>query len=487
MHCSKKSNYTIMPINFEYNDGRILVTSDQGEFIWISQHNFDLLLGGNLSSSSSVYHNLKSKQLIATDIPLAVDISAAKIRSRKKFLCDFTSLHMLVTTLRCNQKCAYCQASCEDKDAYKYDMSIETAKTIVNTIFQSPSSFIKIEFQGGEPTLNWSVIEYVVEYATKLNVIHKKNLDFVLCSNLTAISEDNLKFLADNDVYISTSLDGPKHIHDFGRKLRIGDSSYEVFIRNLDIARGIVGEDHVDALMTTTRLSLSHHREIIDEYIYRGFNGVFLRALNPYGFAAEQKENLGYESSEFLNFYKESLEYILKINREGTFFTEYYTSLLFSRIMTSQSTGFVDLQSPSGAAISGVIYDYNGDVYPADEARMLARMGDRHFYMGNTVTNKYLKIFESPAVREITAQSCLEIIPGCSDCVYRPYCGADPIRNYLEYGDVIGWQQNKSFCTKNKGIFGHIFETIREDDSATLDCLWEWILPERQGVSNENI
>ena len=476
-----------MPINFEYNDGRILVTSDSGEFIWIAQHDFDLLLRGTLSSSSSVYHNLKSKQIIATDIPLAVDISAAKIRSRKKFLSDFTSLHMLVTTVRCNQKCTYCQASCEDKDAYKYDMSVDTAKTIVNMIFQSPSQFIKIEFQGGEPTLNWPIIAYVVEYATKLNATHNKKLDFVVCSNLTAISEDNLKFLAENNVYISTSLDGPKHIHDFGRKLRIGDSSYEVFIRNLDIARRIVGEEHVDALMTTTRLSLNHPQEIIDEYIRLGFNGIFLRALNPYGFAAEQKEILGYESSEFVNFYKKSLEYIFKINREGNFFTEYYTSLLFSRIMTSQSTGFVDLQSPSGAAISGVIYDYNGDVYPADEARMLAKMGDRHFYMGNTVRDNYQQIFGSCAAREITAQSCLEIIPGCSDCVYRPYCGADPIRNYLEYGDVIGRQQNKSFCMKNKGILGHIFEILRKDDPVTIDCLWEWIIPENQGDHHENV
>ena len=47
--------------------------------------------------------------------------------------------------------------------------------------------------------------------------------------------------------------------------------------------------------------------------------------------------------------------------------------------MTPFSTGFVDLQSPSGAGIAGAIYYYNGDVYPTDEARMLAEMGDQSF------------------------------------------------------------------------------------------------------------
>jgi uncharacterized protein len=474
-----------MPINYEYIDGQILITTDHGDFKWVSQKEFDTLLTGNLQASSAVFHDLQSKQIITHNVALAVDLAAAKIRSRKRYLYDFTSLHMLVTTVRCNQRCEYCQVSCEDDEAFKYDMSVETAKSIVDTIFKSPSQSIKIEFQGGEPTLNWPVITYVVEYATELNDIHKKHLDFVVCTNLTAITEDKLKYFADNNVYVSTSLDGPKQIHDFGRKNRNGTSAYETFVQNLELARCIVGEDHVDALMTTTLLSLKNCREIIDEYLRLGFNGLFLRDLNPYGFAAEQRDILGYDSIQFVQFYKECLDYILELNKQGTRVSEYYTALLFKRMMTSQSTGFVDLQSPSGAVISGVIYDYNGDVYPADEARMLARMGDRHFYMGNTTRDTFKHIFGSDIAREITAQSCLEIIPGCSDCVYHPYCGADPIRNYLEYGDLIGKQSQSNFCLKNKGIFEHLFEIVRQDDPKTLDILWSWISPGMDGGCHE--
>ena len=81
---------------------------------------------------------------------------------------------------------------------------------------------------------------------------------------------------------------------------------------------------------------------------------------------------------------------------------------------------------------------HNGDVFPADEARMLARMGDRRFCLGNVFKDSYESIFGGNLLREIVSKSCVEIMPYCSSCVYRTYCGSDPVRNYLETGDLIG-------------------------------------------------
>ena len=86
------------------------------------------------------------------------------------------------------------------------------------------------------------------------------------------------------------------------------------------------------------------------------------------------------------------LNYIIELNKSGTNFIECYTTLFLSRILTPFSTGFVDLQSPSGAGISGVIYNYDGKIYPADEARMLSRMGDDYFVWERLmmITRKFL-------------------------------------------------------------------------------------------------
>ena len=87
------------------------------------------------------------------DVDLAVRKLAARYRSRKEYLRDFTSLHMMVITLRCNQRCGYCQVSSADEESIKYDMPVETAEKIVDFILSAPTDFPKIEFQGGEPTI----------------------------------------------------------------------------------------------------------------------------------------------------------------------------------------------------------------------------------------------------------------------------------------------------------------------------------------------
>jgi len=481
-------DYELMPFLFrsESNDD-IFLSAVHGDFYWLNKSVFDSLLGQGKIQDSNIVQDLLSRQFISVDLSQSIDVAATKLRSRKIFLRDFTSLHMLVTTLRCNQHCEYCQVSCEGDDAVRFDMSKQVATRIVDTIFQTPSNCIKIEFQGGEPTLNWDIIPHVIEYAKEINKIHRKKVDFVVCTNLTTMNAEKFEYLSNHDVCISTSLDGPPPLHDVCRKQRIGTSSHQLFEKNLELGRSIVGYDKIDALMTTSRYSLNKCREIIDEYVRLGFHGIFLRSLNPYGFASEQASVLGYSVQEFIEFYKNCLEYILELNSQGTVFTEYYTALLFKRIMTSQSTGFVDLQSPSGAGISGIIYDYNGDVYPADEGRMLARMGDQRFLMGNVIDHGFKEIFNGYVLREIVENTCLETIPGCSDCVYSPYCGADPIRNYLEYGSLIGKNPGSNFCQKNMAIFDYIFGKIKEKDNFFLNTVWSWITPDARGLMYENV
>ncbi len=55
-------------------------------------------------------------------------------------------------------------------------------------IFQSPSNNIKIEYQGGEPLLNWEIIKQSVLYAEFLNKFAKKK--FRVC-NMHQFNADN--------------------------------------------------------------------------------------------------------------------------------------------------------------------------------------------------------------------------------------------------------------------------------------------------------
>ncbi len=472
-------SYKLLPFSFNRYDDGCFISNMAGNFYFLNKSNFAKFINRqfSLENDSAILHDLESRHFLYRDGDLAtvVDLLATKYRTRKHFIADFTSLHMMVITLRCNHKCEYCQVSSEESDAFKYDMAPETAKRIVENIFQSPSPCIKIEFQGGEPLLNWDTIVATVNYAKELNKSYNKRLDFVICTNLTLLEAKHFALIKENRIAISTSLDGTRLLHDKQRVMRNCSSSYDLFRKKLDVAREAFGTGSVDALMTTTVTNIDQIDAVVDEYISLGFRGIFFRALNPYGDASKNAPKLGYKVDKFVDAYKKGLDYIIKKNLEGRFFLEYYTTLLLRRILTPFSTGFVDLQFPSGAGISGAIYDYNGDVFPADEARMLKRMGDSKFLMGNVFRNTYRDIFNGSVIREIAEKTCAECMPECSSCAYQPYCGADPIRNYLETNDIVGYRPLSDFCKKHMLIFDFLFEKIKNNNPDEMDVFWSWI------------
>jgi uncharacterized protein len=104
--------------------------------------------------------------------------------------------------------------------------------------------------------------------------------------------------------------------------------------------------------MTTTQLSLQHPKEIIDEYVRRGFHSIFLRPLSPYAFAPKTKKKTGYQLDNFLEFYRAGLAHILEINKSGYDLEEVYTKILLTKIWTPYRTGLVDnsrLRAPGSA------------------------------------------------------------------------------------------------------------------------------------------
>ena len=135
----------------------------------------------------------------------------------------------------------------------------------------------------------------------------------------------------------------------------------------------------------------------------------------------------------------------------------------------------MDLQSPAGVGISGVIYDYDGGVYVSDEARMMARFKDYYFQLGNVNKSTYQEMFNGDLIHHIISSACTECLPACSECVFQPYCGADPVRNYSEQGDMIGNRPTNEMCKKNKAIMHYLFDLLKRNDSEINRVFWSWL------------
>ena len=279
-------------------------------------------------------------------------------------------------------------------------------------ISNSPSAVIKIEFQGGESLLNFDIVKHIVTEVESCHVNENKDIEFVVTTNLYAINHDIVGFCLEHGIYISTSLDGPRELHNHNRG-KPGFDSYSKVINGIRYTQEYLGKDQVSALMTATKSSLPYAKEIVDEYISQGFCSIFLRSLNPYGLAADSGL---YGIEEWLEFYKEALQYIIQVNRQGTYFCEEFAAIMLGKILTPFPTGFVDLQSPAGLGISGMVINYDGDVYPSDESRMLAEMGDDYFKLGNVFNDSYSDIIQSDKLKRMLETTMTECTPMCADC-----------------------------------------------------------------------
>lgn len=468
--------YNLLPFRFCKINSKYFLSNDTGEYVFLEQSEFQSLINMKIKENNETYYELISKFFIVepSNLESTIEILSTKFRTKKNFIINFTILHMIVPTLHCNSKCLYCQVSSKDSSATNCVMNFKTAKDIIHLIFQSRSKNIKIEFQGGEPLLQFDLIKKIVSYSTKCSKFYHKNLEFVICTNLTLINEDQLKFIKKYPIWISTSLDGPKKIHDKNRPLRNGKSSFDLFTEKLKLTRSIIGNNQVSALLTVTKIGLSNYREIIYEYINQQFHSIFLRALNPFGLAIKNRRELEYTTNEYIDYYKKSLLYIIQINIDGYFLVEEYSAIILKKILTPFSTAFVDLQSPSGLGLSCALYNYDGKIYASDEGRMLAETGDDTFYLGS-INNNYEEIFSGSKIKNFVENSIAETLPECSSCPLVPFCGADPVRNYADQNDIIGNRMQSNFCDKNKQIINFLFEIIEKNDSKIMNVFWSWI------------
>jgi His-Xaa-Ser system radical SAM maturase HxsB len=453
----------------------VLLTNDWGEFKIISPDLFERLIHKQLDMTLTEYFDLRSKYFVSDSRSSNhLRVMASKYKTKKSFLEGFTKLHIFVVTLRCDHSCPYCQVSRQSEDKMKYDMTLDMAHKAVDLMLRGPASAITCEFQGGEALLNFPMVQEIVRYAKERNQSRGKFIDFVICTNLSYLTDAHLEFFREHKIKVSTSLDGPAFLHDGNRPCSRG-SSHAFVEQNLRRAQEALGVENVAALMTTTKESLAYPRQIVDEYIRLNLGSIFLRSLSPYGFATKTMKAIGYSSEEFFEFYKDALGYIIEINRGGHTFVEGYTTLILTKILTPFATNYVDLQSPSGAGFSAVAYNYDGEVYASDEARMLAEMNDTSFRLGNVLDNSYEQIFFGERMQAIAAASCNEALAGCADCAFQPYCGADPVYHYATQGDMFGNRATSGFCRKNMAIIRHIFELFRQGNLETEEIFWSWI------------
>ncbi len=428
-----------------FKDKRLVITIS-GTFDFLSDEEHEMLMSHRLTPE--LYERFRSKAIIVTDDN--IEDVADRYMCKKKLLTQGASLHIVVPTLRCNENCVYCHALSRPKGSEGFDMDSETARKTVDFIFQSPAKGITIEFQGGEPLLAFDRVKEIVEYAYEKNESAKKDLRFTVVTNLSLMDEEKFEYLVSNRVTICTSLDGPKQLHDRNRPL-IGASSYEHVSKWLSRIRERGLE--INALLTVTRFSLPYAKEIVEEYRKQGAKKIWFRMMNNLGCAAGSWKTIGFSPDEFLRFWKEGVDYVYN----HTDMVESSTGIFIKKALEREDPGMLDLMSPCGAAIGQIAYNYDGNIYTCDEARMIK---DEMFQLGNVNTDTYRSVMSKPKVCSLIEASVNDCF-FCDTCVYQPYCGLCPVSTYAQTSTLVP-NLPDARCRVLMGQFEHVFGMLAD-------------------------
>lgn len=148
----------------------------------------------------------------------------------------------IVVTENCNFNCKYCFISdiVSTNDKSKV-MTQEVAKASVEllqrTYERQQHEYDKtITFYGGEPLLNFDVIQYFMQEVDRVRskAYWPSNVKYAIISNGSLLTKENIYFLRQNNIALSISYDVDKNSHA-NRTNRSGQETFDVVRKNIQL------------------------------------------------------------------------------------------------------------------------------------------------------------------------------------------------------------------------------------------------------------
>ncbi len=228
-------------------------------------------------------------------------------------------------TNQCNLSCSYCYEYGEDRIATPEGktkfMSEETARSTVEFLLnQSPGRrMVHLTFFGGETLLNFKVVKSTIEYARTRAAEMGKYIDFSMTTNATMLTSEIISFLAENNVGVTVSIDGPKESNDRFRVFHNGKGSYDVIAPKIKELVKVHRSRPIGARVTLTAQVVDVKkifRHLTDEM---GFDEVGFAPVttSPVRLYAIGNTGLDHVLDQFTELAGEYLEYALESKHHG--------------------------------------------------------------------------------------------------------------------------------------------------------------------------
>lgn len=453
----------VWPLRFrELHGQRILMADDSGSYFLTDRAFVERYAWDELNQSDTDFLVQKGQAFYTEG-----DLSHTAFLTRwaqRQHVGGGSAYVILIPTLRCDLRCSYCQVSRAPIAAKGFDWDEQTLERVLTFLDDLPVDEIQIEFQGGEPFLRLDLLNAVADFARRR--FHRAS--FVVCTNLQTLDADILAFLASEDVLISTSLDGPHQVHT---QNRTGTAELtQAFHRNLVQVLDLIGPSRVSALPTIDMENPPKPEDLIVAYEGFGFTSLYLRPVNYQGFA--RKSHPSARTSETWNvYYRNFIDTLITHNaRTGRVMEEFYLAHCLRRILAPGVDNHTDLRNPNIPTGENAVIDFDGLIYPSDEARMLARVRQVDLSIGNVADG-----LDQEKLALLAPSHVNNFDPDCIHCPYQPFCGTDPIDDLSRNGRIDVPRHESWFCQRHLAVFDLAIELLFSRDPAVEFTLCRWL------------
>jgi uncharacterized protein len=333
----------------------------------------------------------------------------------------------LYLTRACNLACAHCFVS---KDVRR--MSLETGLTAVEKLFalaqQNGHPQVKIKYAGGEPTMNWDLIPALHQRAKSL--AEKTGLRFseVLITNATLLNRERLRFIKDNKIRLSISMDGFGDGHDRQRPVLNGNQTFKRVLQSVCLALEMGLSPYL--IMSITRLNL-HEVPALVAFALRHRLLLNLSFYRPH----VANDPLVADTTELIQVLQKALKVIeLKMPDYN-----------FMAALIDRSNFSAAHEHVCGAGRNYLSIDTDGTVLPC------------HMLTGYNQPGIPLQTVESPRFQGFFNPK-IDLRNGCNTCEWRYWCaGGCPIHAK----NVLGTSNASSpYCSVYKAIYPELVKLL---------------------------
>ncbi len=192
---------------------------------------------GNIGEPSVEICTLRSQGFLSGNRPIEIrhpsDESVADLLQKRILkLC-------LQVTQQCNFRCRYCvySGSYVNRRHSAKRMTWDIARKGIDFLLDRSrdTPFIDVSFYGGEPLLEFELIQRCVAYVE--SQAKGKRVSYHITTNGSLLTKDVVEFLSSLPLNLTVSLDGPKEVHDRNRRLSGNEGSFDLVYANIQMIK----------------------------------------------------------------------------------------------------------------------------------------------------------------------------------------------------------------------------------------------------------